>query len=241
MSKVEDDEQDLTRKQRREQARAQRKALEESERVAARRRRRLIQVGATLTAVAVAAVVAIIASSSGGKKHGVAVAGAGVSAGLQSTAAPWAPEYTGLKTRLESLHLPGESNSAYHVHADLRVYVNGRQTPVPANIGIDTAEEFLAPLHTHDTSGIIHMEASEPYQFTLGQFFTIWGVTFTNTQLGGYLAGNGNVLSVYVNGSPVSNRVAYVMRPHDDIVVGYGKPGSFPTSFQYPWAANPGI
>ena len=114
----------------------------------------------------------------------------------------------------------------------LRVYVNGHQTPVPANLGIDPNGQFLAPLHTHDTSGIIHMEADQPYPFTLGQFFTIWGVKFTPTQLGGYVAGNGNAVATYVNGKPVANGPGYVMKPHDAIVVAYGKPGSFPTNFK---------
>ena len=91
-------------------------------------------------------------------------------------------------------------------------------------------------MHTHDASGVIHIESSEQYPFTLGQFFTIWGVKFTATQLGSYVAGAGNVLAVYANGKPVSNPAGYVMKPHDDIVVGYGKPGSFPTSFQNNWA-----
>jgi hypothetical protein len=238
VSRVEDDEQDLTRKQRREQARAERKELEESERLSARRRRRLIQGGAVLAVAVVIAIVAVLASSGGGKKHQAAATGSGATAGLQSTPAPWPPQYTGLATRLQALHLPTQSDTAYHVHANLRVYVNGHQVPVPGQIGIDKEEEFLAPLHTHDSSGIIHMEASERYPFTLGQFFTIWGVTFTNTQLGSYVAGNGNVLVAYVNGSPVTNFVGYVMNAHDDIVVAYGKPGSFPTSFTYPWASS---
>jgi hypothetical protein len=34
---------------------------------------------------------------------------------------------------------------------------------------------------------------------------------------------------VYVNGRKVSDPVNYVMKEHDVISVGYGKPGSFPT------------
>ncbi len=234
----EQDEQDLTRKQRREQARAERKSLEESERAAARNRSRLIQIGAAVAVAVVVAVIVILAASGGGKKHAATGGGQGINADLQVTPGPWAPEYTGLVTRLQALHLPTQSDVAYHVHADLRVYVNGTRYTVPAQIGIDTAEEFLAPLHTHDTSGIIHQEASEPYPFTLGMFFTIWGVKFTSTQLGSWVAGNGNVLSVYANGTLMSAGPNYVMKPHDDIVVGYGKPGSFPTSFTYPWASS---
>ena len=65
MSTVEgDDEQDLTRKQRREQARAQRKELEEAEAASAKRRTRLIQLGIVVGIVAV--VIAVILLATGG-------------------------------------------------------------------------------------------------------------------------------------------------------------------------------
>jgi protein-disulfide isomerase len=69
MSTVEDDEQDLTRKQRREQARAQRKAIEEAEAAGAQRRKRLIQLGAVIGAAVVIVVVILVATGgSGGSK-----------------------------------------------------------------------------------------------------------------------------------------------------------------------------
>jgi hypothetical protein len=232
------DEEQLTRKQRREEARAERKALEAAERANAVRRKRLTLIGVPLGALVVAGLVAVIASGGGGGGRSATVTGSGASAGLRTTPAPWAPEYSGLSTRLAALRLPSQSDGAYHVHAALRVYVNGKQVPVPAKIGIEPEATSLASLHTHDASGVIHIESSEPYPFTLGQLFTIWGVEFTATQLGSYVAGAGNVLAVYANGKPVSNPVGYVMSRHDDIVVGYGKSGSFPTSFQHNWASG---
>ena len=125
------------------------------------------------------------------------------------------------------------------MHAELRVYVHGRQMPVPAQIGIDPQAQFLAPLHTHDSSGVIHIEAVRSLPFKLGQLFTIWGVKFTRAQLGSYVAGAGVVLAAFVNGKPIANPPAYVMRSHDVIVVGYGRPGSFPPTFQF--AFPPGL
>src|SRR3954453_15081258 len=113
----------------------------------------------------------------------------------------------------------------------LRVYVNGQQEPVPANIGIDPSGAFLAALHTHDDSGIIHMESDSAYPFKLGQFFDMWGVKFTPTQVGAYYNQGKNTLQVYVNGKKVADPVKYQMKPHDAIVVAYGAPGSFPTKF----------
>jgi protein-disulfide isomerase len=65
MSKVEDDEQDLTRKQRRDQAREQRKALEEAEASGVARRKRLIQLGSVIGVVVVIVVVILVATGSG--------------------------------------------------------------------------------------------------------------------------------------------------------------------------------
>jgi hypothetical protein len=231
------DEEKPTRKQRREEARAQRKALEAAELARAASRKRLTLATSALGVLAVLAVVAIIATSGGGQS----VTGSGASAGLQTTRAPWAPQESALGTRLAALNLPVQNDGAYHAHAALQVYVDGQQVPVPASIGAEVGPSGgsrFPSLHTHEANGVIHIESSERYPFTLGQLFTIWGLKFTDTQLGGYVAGNGNMLSVYANGKPVPNPVAYMMNRHDDIVVGYGKPGSFPTSFRYDFAAQ---
>jgi hypothetical protein len=112
------------------------------------------------------------------------------------------------------------------------VFADGKEMTVPQNIGIDQGQGFLSSLHTHDDKGIIHQEAVEPYPFTLGQFFTVWGVKFTQTQLGSYLARNGLVLETYVNGEKVPNGPRYEMKQGDAIVVGFGKPGSFEKKFK---------
>src|SRR5215831_1930747 len=71
MSTVEgDDEQDLTRKQRREQARAQRREIEEAEAASAKRRTRLIQLGIVAGIVA-AIIVVILIATGGGSKTGI--------------------------------------------------------------------------------------------------------------------------------------------------------------------------
>ncbi len=66
MSPVESDEEDLTRKQRREQARDQRRALEEAEAASAARRTRLTQLASVVAVVVVAIVVILVATSGGG-------------------------------------------------------------------------------------------------------------------------------------------------------------------------------
>jgi hypothetical protein len=226
-----------SRKEEKERLRQERVAREQAEAAAAARRRKLIYGAGALAAVVVIAVVVILVASGGGgdDKSSSASTGSDSSSqsaeGLQTTPAPWQPETQHLADRFEASGLPQSGSESYHIHSMLRIYINGKQEPVPANIGIDPSGAFLAALHTHKTDGIIHMEADAPYPFKLGQFFDIWGVKFTNTQVGAYYNQGKNTVQVYVNGKKVANPVGYVMKPHDAIAVGYGAPGSFPAKF----------
>jgi protein-disulfide isomerase len=71
MSTVEDDEQDLTRKQRREQARAKRRELEQAEAADAKRRARLTQLGIVVAIVAAIIVGIVLATGGGSSKTGI--------------------------------------------------------------------------------------------------------------------------------------------------------------------------
>jgi hypothetical protein len=184
----------------------------------------------TAAALAVAALVAVVLSLA-------ARSPAPVAAGpqLEAGTAPWPPEYSSLAQRLAALRLPGQSDTVFHIHALLRIYVDGRPVLVSAQIGIDPQGRFLAPLHTHDATGIVHIESDRPYPFTLGQFFTIWGVRFAATRIGGYTDHGGRRLRVFVNGERVADPADHVLRAHDRIVVGFGRRGSFPTVDRTPF------
>lgn len=66
----------------------------------------------------------------------------------------------------------------YHWHTQLTITVAGNPYTIPADIGLTaTCSE---PLHTHDTSGLIHIETNVGRLYTLGDFFTVWGKSFAN-------------------------------------------------------------
>ena len=151
---------------------------------------------------------------------------------LHETEGPWPPLVAGLEQRDDELGLPAPSDTVYHVHAQLKVYVDGDEQTVPTNIGIDPARGFISSIHTHDEKGIIHMEAAEQYDFTLGDFMTIWGVRFTDTQLGGFEAGAGKVLETYVNGKRVPDGPAAKLEQGDRVVIVFGERDSAPKDFE---------
>ena len=235
-----DDPSELTRKQRREQARDERRSAEEAERASAEGRKRLTQIAGALVVIAVIGIIVALVATSGSKKPSASPANSTSSAeaGLLETPAPWPPQYSGLLNRIVGNHFPPQSDTGYHIHAVLRIYVEGKQVEVPSQVGIDQQESYLAPLHTHDNSGIIHMEATEPYPFKLSQFFLVWGVKFNNSQIGGYKVGGGKQLAVYANGSQVANPSTFTMKPHDRIVVNYGNPKTFVKEFQFTFPAG---
>jgi hypothetical protein len=148
--------------------------------------------------------------------------------GLQTGAPPWAPEYRHLAQRLHDIGIPPGGKETFHIHAVLRIYVNGLLSPLPANIGIDSAHGVESSMHTHDGTGVIHMEAPHPYKYTLGDFFSVWGVKLGPAQLGGLKGYGGDHLHFYLNGKPLSNPAALVLHKGDSVVIGYGPDNSFP-------------
>jgi hypothetical protein len=54
---------------------------------------------------------------------------------------------------------------AFHIHTHLDIIINGKSFTVPSQIGIKSDERCLYWLHTHDDTGIIHVEAPEKRDF----------------------------------------------------------------------------
>lgn len=79
------------------------------------------------------------------------------------------------------------STLTIHVHPWLQIKLDGEFVTIPAYIGIKNVNgvECVEPVHTHDSSGIIHIEASDKRNYTLGDFFTVWRATYENITIDG--------------------------------------------------------
>jgi hypothetical protein len=183
-----------------------------------------------IAALAAAAILLALTGCGGGASAsappGVVISGPG----LSESQPPWHPEYAHLPERLQQLKLPKVGDEKFHIHAALHIYKDGILLPLPAEIGLDPAKHIEASLHTHDSTGIIHMEAEHPFNFTLGDFFTVWGVKLGPAQVGGLSGYGGDKLHFYLNGNPLANPAAHVLRNGDNIAIGYGPDSSFPHS-----------
>ncbi|WP_412874985.1 hypothetical protein [Curtobacterium flaccumfaciens] len=123
-----------------------------------------------------------------------------------SAAPPWpAPADAAARANAAGLEVAGMEGAALHTHQHLSVSVDGKPVAVPANIGVDVQQGGMSALHTHDTSGIVHVESAEVQPFTLGQLFTEWGVALRARQVGGYVDGrDGREIAVFVDGEQTS-------------------------------------
>jgi hypothetical protein len=142
-----------------------------------------------------------------------------------ASAQPFGQHYAGLEARRLRAGVPTmmqTMNSRIHFHPQLSVFVDGRQVPVPANIGIDPTRDpmDMAGLHTHDTSGTIHVEGA-PHA-TLDKLFAIWGVPFSAHRLGPYRSRGRRTVRLWVDGRPSSAFGSLKLADGQSIVVSYG-------------------
>jgi hypothetical protein len=235
--------------ERKEQARRERIELER--RIASRKRgrRRALIVGVVVIAI-VGGVIVALSQGNGSGADGSASPSVTVQLpdpaklpGILRTAPPWPDNIDQANARMAKMSelspLP-QLGAVLHHHANLLIYVDGQQFPVAAGIGYNPDSNVYSPLHTHDTSGVVHIESADPtFQPVLGQFFDVWGVYLTKDCLGDKCAAGHSTLHAYVNGKEWTSDPTQI--PLNDqlvIVLAFGSadqvPNPVPASFVPP-------
>lgn len=112
------------------------------------------------------------------------------------------------------------TSPVYHVHVLLTIDVDNAAVPLFSSVGINSSYpggySCFLPLHTHDSSGTLHVESAWPYEYTLGDFFSEWSlseatvyinssfasqpVNYSGTSLFGLPMGGQHSLSLFVDG-----------------------------------------
>jgi hypothetical protein len=113
-----------------------------------------------------------------------------------------------------------------HVHSHLAVFNNGKQIQVPQYIGFapSLTGGCLYWIHTHDASGVIHLEAPDiaPKQggrYTLGMLFDIWGQPLRRDNVAGFTG----LVTAYVNGAKYDGDLSAIpLGAHQQIVLEIG-------------------
>jgi hypothetical protein len=111
-----------------------------------------------------------------------------------------------------------------HSHVHMELLVDGQLVSLPPNIGIDPAlyndhsfEKYavtaqMAPIHTHSTDGLIHIESTVVRDYTVGEFLDIWGLDFSQIR----------TISMLVDGQSVPDYENHVLKDGQQILLEIG-------------------
>jgi hypothetical protein len=129
----------------------------------------------------------------------------------------------------------------FHIHAHLGIYEQGKQLLIPAGIGIGPPLQILngfvvggscfSWIHTHDESGIIHIESPVQRTFTLGDLFDIWGQPLSAAQVGPV---HGGVVGFVGDMSFKGDVRTIPLTDHAVIQLDVGQPALVPQPYTWP-------
>ena len=128
-----------------------------------------------------------------------------------------------------------------HFHAHLALFYRGRQIAIPYGIGIvkpfHAEDGFVSSgkalywMHTHDATGIIHIESPDNRPYTLGDFFAIWGRKLARNDVAG-LRGR---VQAYVDGKAYAGDPKQIaLKEHTEVTLVVGEPAVAPPRYEFP-------
>ncbi len=125
-----------------------------------------------------------------------------------------------------NIHCDSGEQLSVHYHAHIDLIYRGQPVTIPAQTGITST--CLYWMHTHQTSGIIHIEApkeSATRGFTVGDFFAVWGQPLTGKQVATFPLQKGDQVKVWVDGKPYTGDPRkVVLKSHTQVVIEVGPP-----------------
>jgi len=103
------------------------------------------------------------------------------------------------------------TSERFHIHTELKIFVDGQEEVVPANIGIKPG--CTRELHTHDIDGEIHVESAVDRGYKFSDFLWAWDESLDRP---------GYSLVMTVDGEETTNP-DFVMKDKQQIVLNYTK------------------
>jgi hypothetical protein len=135
----------------------------------------------------------------------------------------------------------------FHIHAHVTIFQNGTQVAFPIAVGLikpvysSGGNIALMPqppppggcfyhIHTHDRSGIIHLENTTTVTFTLGELFDIWGEPLTSSNIAGV---SGPTLVYIGTALFTGDPKTITLTSHEHITLEVGGPYVFPPFYAW--------
>ena len=107
----------------------------------------------------------------------------------------------------------------FHIHPNLEIIINGQKQEIPTDIGI--VDGCMNALHTHDNTGVIHVESPEKRDFQLSDFFAVWNKTYSKDQILDYKVDDTHTIRQTINGKETQDFENTVLYDEDQIVISY--------------------
>jgi len=126
-----------------------------------------------------------------------------------------------LSSRQVALQCTTDMATQYHIHPELRIVINGIETPIPPNIGIIPG--CMNSIHTHEGGGVIHVEAPVQKDFTVGDIFAVWKKDFSKQKIFDTEVTEATEIVMTVNGERVETYENTLLRDKDKIVISLQK------------------
>lgn len=149
--------------------------------------------------------------------------------------------------QVQGLNCLAQLSEPFHHHVQLSIFVNGQQLAVPMGVGMFQPgggksgyiyhTTCLYFIHTHDRTGIIHVESKIDQVYSLGTFFKLWGEPLSSTQIAQFTG----AVSVYINGQlDTTDPIGSVpLTPGSDITLVIGTPPAWIPAYILPPSLQP--
>lgn len=154
--------------------------------------------------------------------------------GAAAAAAVWLATLAAVPTGqpVDGVRCDAMEGSVLHIHQHLAIFDHGKPLGVPEDVGRPLIAGCFYWLHTHTPDGIIHVESPTLHVYTLGQFFAVWGVPLSRTNVAGAKPKPGEKVTVWVDGSPYAGDPAKIeLMQHLDVTIDVGPPAKKPAPF----------
>jgi hypothetical protein len=126
----------------------------------------------------------------------------------------------------------------FHIHQHLTILDHGKPLGIPADVGRPLVAQCYYWLHTHTPDGIIHVESPIMREYTLGDFFAVWGEPLSRRVVATARPRRGEHIAFYLNGNPYTgDPQAIPLAQHSDIAILVGPPYKMPAPFT-DWQGN---
>ena len=119
--------------------------------------------------------------------------------------------------RILQVCLQSHSEEMLHYHATLSIVIRGENQVIPSDTGVIPG--CMRGIHTHDETGTLHIETPEAMEARLEHFFQIWEQPFTSTQLLDVTVGDGESISLTVDGELVDDPRTHILANGEELVL----------------------